>query len=219
MKKNDLREIKQQQHKKRQQRQRFRITEQAHEPQAPTQGQARFGARHHFLLRKLRFAHFPSPAPPPSAAAPRGHRWPSRCRARPASAREGKRRKGRDPPGPGRPPAAPLSGGAAAPRPPPARPRLPRQQSGAAALPARAPGPRPATLTAAVAFLAAGTMAGRGADMLLPHMHRAAGRPAGHGPAAGGDAGGRRSRWEGRRRAGALCLAVRPWGRRKLRYS
>lgn len=37
--------------------------------------------------------------------------------------------------------------------------------------------PFPPELTAAVAFLAAGTMAGSGADMLLPHIHRTAGRP------------------------------------------
>lgn len=70
-------------------------------------------------------------------------------------------------------------------------------------LPAQpAPLPPPA-LTAAVAFLAAGTMAGSGADMLLPHMHGAAGRPAGRRPAAA------------RRGAGRARPAVRRgrWGR------
>lgn len=64
-------------------------------------------------------------------------------------------------------------------------------------------GHRPRPLTAAVAFRAAGTTAGSGTDMLLPHMHGAAG---GGARGRGGGAARRLERARGRmhrpRRAG-----------------
>lgn len=116
----------------------FRITEQhrAPRPRAPGAHPRSGTVRSTAPLSPKKTPLRSLPLPGPAAISGRSPRAPPTSQV-PSPARLWQGRHGRGRAGP---PAIPRAGGTAAPRPsPPARPRPPRQQSGAAALPARAP--------------------------------------------------------------------------------